>query len=189
MLTPAPYDYDTETFDKEAAFRHVLDYPAFENAFSNHTQQHQITEYVQLSRFITGSMELSYEARKRYKVEKEEYILLYKNALQVAGYSALICLAILALSFLGPLMAYQTLIWGGLGILVLVFIGLPLAAIITMARDAYDDAEKALKEIHEEDRWIREFYAMSYISDMQDGMLALMPSRFESLSIKTRSIH
>ena len=189
MLTPAPYNYDTETFDEEAALRHVLDYPAFENAFSNHTQQHQVTEYVQLSGFITGSMELSYEARKRYKVEKEEYIWLYKNALQVARYSALLCLAIFALSFLGPLMAFQTLIWGGLGIMAFVFIGLPLAAIITMARDAYDDAEKALKEIHDEDIWIREFYAMSYISDMQDQMLASMPSRFESLSIKARSMH
>ena len=141
MLSPAPYDYDTETFDKEAALRHVLDYPAFENAFSNHTQQHQINEYVKLSGFITGSMELSYEARKRYKVEKEEYIWLYKNAQRVSGYSALICLAILALSFLGPLIAYQSLIWGGLVIMAFVFIGLPLAAIITMARDAYDDAE------------------------------------------------
>ena len=189
MLTPAPYDYDTEIFDKEAAFRHVLDYPAFENAFSNHTQQHQITEYLNLSGIITGSMELSYKARKRYKAEKEEYSCLYRNALQVAGCSALICLAILALSFLGPFIAFQTLIWGGLMIMACVFIGLPLAAIITMARDAYENAETALKQIHEEDIWIREFYAMSYISDLQDDVLRKRPSNLYGLDVKPKPIH
>ena len=68
MIDPAPYDYDTETFDKEAALRHVLSYPAFENALSNHKEQ--LHEYLSLSGIITDGMEQSYKARKSYKAEK-----------------------------------------------------------------------------------------------------------------------
>ena len=63
MIDPAPYDYDTETFDKEAALRHVLSYPSFENALSNHKEQ--LHEYLSLSGIIADGMEQSYKVLTR----------------------------------------------------------------------------------------------------------------------------
>lgn len=54
MDIPAPYEYETETFDRDRALKHVLDYPAFQNALTNHSDALQT--YLWASGRITGYM-------------------------------------------------------------------------------------------------------------------------------------
>lgn len=187
MDIPAPYDYNTETFDRDDALKHVLEYPAFKNALSNH--QEELYAYLGISTLITDAMKDSFQARQRYQNQKNAFKFCYKAALRTAGYSAFIGLGLFTLSFLGPLVGLQILIWSLLGIGACLFIALPLGYTLSMGSKAYENAEMRLKEVHDIELWMTELYAVTHLADIQDGMLAGIKWMNNDYIIKTKAWH
>jgi len=187
MDFPEAYNYHTQTFDPDDALRHVLKYPAFANALTHH--QDELHNYLSMSKLITDLMEDSFQARQVYQNQKALNERLSKAVLQVAGYAAVLGLGLFAVSFLSPLAAWQTLIWALLAIGAGLFIILPLSLIICIDRVAHKIIEEQLEKIHDIDVWMREFYSDARLADIQDGMLASIPTVDADDSVKTKAFH
>lgn len=187
MDIPKPYDYATETFDREHALRHVLKYPAFEAALTDHPDE--LHNYLSNSAMISDTMQESFDERQSYAFQKGLSYIYHEAALALVGCAAVISFGLYASGVSSPLAASQTWSWNILGMGAWVFIALGLVLIIRKERKASGAAETHLKKIHEFDVVITESYAAAYVANMQDHMIASVGCGKQDVFLKSKAIH